>query len=66
MFNLVDDIPEFEPLSSTANDLELWNDITHQAAWLQNDMGYNFDQSSDQKWSHGLGQIAFIIHLYDS
>jgi proline utilization trans-activator len=49
MFNLVDDIPEFEPLSSTANDLELWNDITHQAAWLQNDMGYNFDQPSDQK-----------------
>ena len=43
MFNHVDDIPDFDQLSSTTKDLELWNDITHQAAWLQNDIGSGMD-----------------------
>lgn len=43
IFNQIDDIPEFEQLSSTSNDKELWKDVTTQAAWLQNDMGDEFE-----------------------
>lgn len=47
MFNHIDNIPEFEQLSSTSNDLELWKDVTDQAAWLQNDVGGEFNHLFD-------------------
>jgi proline utilization trans-activator len=48
MFNQIDNIPEFEQLTSTSNDLELWKDVTDQAAWLQNDVGGEFNHLLDQ------------------
>lgn len=46
IFNQIDDIPEFTQLSTT-NDIELWKDVTNQAAWLQNDMGDEFGNLLD-------------------
>lgn len=48
MFNQIDDLPEFEQLTSSSKDLELWKDVTDQAAWLQNDMGDEFGHLLDQ------------------
>ncbi|TID28942.1 hypothetical protein CANINC_002210 [Pichia inconspicua] len=48
MFNHIDDIPEFDQLSSNGKDLELWKDVTSQAAWLQNDVGDDFSHLLDQ------------------
>lgn len=48
MFNHIDDIPEFDQLSSNGKDLELWKDVTNQAAWLQNDVGDEFGHLLDQ------------------
>ncbi|ODQ46534.1 hypothetical protein PICMEDRAFT_58821 [Pichia membranifaciens NRRL Y-2026] len=52
IFNQIDDIPEFEQLSSTSNDMELWKDVTNQAAWLQNDMGDEFEFLLDKSDKH--------------
>ena len=52
IFNQIDDIPEFEQLSSTSNDMELWKDVTNQAAWLQNDMGDEFEFLLDKTDKH--------------
>lgn len=46
VFNQIEDIPEFDQLS-TSHDIELWKDVTNQAAWLQNDMGDEFGNLLD-------------------
>lgn len=52
MFNQIDDIPEFEQLSSTGPDMKLWKDVTDQAAWLQNNMDGELGQLFEKNEKH--------------